>query len=65
MLSGRKGDLWMLTPGSFAHQPNLFDTDLLLQRDPADLLLRLALEIPKHMGLMMHFPFIICNRQVR
>jgi len=38
----------MLTPSSPFHQPNLFETDLLLQLDPTDSLLRLALEIPWH-----------------
>lgn len=38
----------MLTPSSPFHQPNLFETDLLQQLDPADPLLRLALEIPWH-----------------
>jgi len=36
----------MLTPSSTLHQPNLFGTDLLLQLDPNDPLLKLASAIP-------------------
>ena len=36
----------MLRNGSTMHQPNLFETDLLLQLDPADPLLKLASAIP-------------------
>ncbi|SFE28371.1 hypothetical protein [Nitrosomonas sp. Nm166] len=38
----------MLTPSETFHQPGLFETDLLLQLDRADPLLKLALEIPRH-----------------
>ena len=38
----------MLTPSKTFHQPSLFETDLLLQLDAADPLLRLAAEIPWH-----------------
>lgn len=38
----------MLTPSPTFHQPNLFETDLLLQLDPSDLLLRLSSVIPWH-----------------
>ena len=38
----------MLTPGRTFHQPNLFETDLLWQLDPADPLLQLATAIPWH-----------------
>jgi len=38
----------MLTSGRTFHQPNLFETDLLWQLDPADPLLQLATVIPWH-----------------
>jgi hypothetical protein len=48
-ISGRNGDLSMLTPSKIFHQLSLFKTDLLLQLDPVDpLLKKLALEIPWH-----------------
>ncbi|PXX13392.1 hypothetical protein C8R27_1211, partial [Nitrosomonas ureae] len=36
----------MLRRSSTIHQPNLFGTDLLMQLDPADPLLKLASAIP-------------------
>ena len=36
----------MLTPSKTFHQPNLFETDLLLQLDPSDPLLKLSTVIP-------------------
>jgi len=38
----------MLTPSKTFHQSSLFETDLLLQLDPTDPLLRLSLKIPWH-----------------
>ena len=38
----------MLTPSKTTHQSSLFQTDLILQLDPTDPLLKLALEIPWH-----------------
>ena len=38
----------MLTPSKTFHQPNLFETDLLFQLDPADPLLKLSTVIPWH-----------------
>ena len=38
----------MLTPSKTFHQPNLFETDLLLQLDPSDPLLKLSTVIPWH-----------------
>ena len=38
----------MLTPSKTFHQPSLFETDLLLQLDPADPLLKLSNVIPWH-----------------
>ncbi len=38
----------MLTPSSSSHQTNLFGTDLLLQLDPNDPLLKLSTVIPWH-----------------
>lgn len=38
----------MLTPSKTSHQSSLFETDLLLQLDPTDPLLKLAQEIPWH-----------------
>ncbi len=38
----------MLTPSKTTHQSSLFQTDLILQLDPIDPLLKLALEIPWH-----------------
>nr|WP_292917612.1 IS5 family transposase [Nitrosomonas sp.] len=38
----------MLTPSKTFHQPSLFETDLLLQLDATDPLLRLAAEMPWH-----------------
>ncbi len=48
LISGRNGDLSMLTPSKTFHQFSLFETDLILQLDPTDPLLKLALEIPWH-----------------
>jgi Transposase domain (DUF772) len=45
LFSGRK-DQNLLTPSSTGHQTNFFGTDLLLQLDPRDPLLRLAQVIP-------------------
>lgn len=45
-ISGRNGDLSMLTPSQTFHQPSLFETDLLLQLDPSDPLLKLSSVIP-------------------
>ena len=38
----------MLTPSKTFHQPSLFETDLLLQLDPSDPLLKLSTVIPSH-----------------
>ena len=38
----------MLTPSKTFHQPSLFETDLLLQLDPSDPLLKLSTVIPWH-----------------
>ena len=38
----------MLTPSKTFHQSSLFETDLLLQLDPTDPLLKLSLQIPWH-----------------
>ena len=38
----------MLTLSRTLHPPSLFETDLLLQFDSADALLKLAVEIPWH-----------------
>ncbi|MCP5245439.1 MAG: hypothetical protein H6937_05620 [Burkholderiales bacterium] len=38
----------MLTPSKTFHQPSLFETDLLLQLDPTDPLLKLSTVIPWH-----------------
>ncbi|SER72438.1 transposase, IS5 family [Nitrosomonas sp. Nm51] len=38
----------MPIPSKTFHQPNLFETDLLLQLDPADPLLKLSTVIPRH-----------------
>ena len=48
LVSGRNGGLSMLTPSKTFHQPNLFETDLLLQLDPSDPLLKLSIVIPWH-----------------
>ena len=39
----------MLTPSKTFHQSSLFETDLLLQLDPTDPLLKLSTVIPWHM----------------
>ncbi|MDR4513929.1 hypothetical protein [Nitrosomonas sp.] len=48
----------MLTPSKTFHQPSLFETDLLLQLDPTDPLLKLSTVIPWHVfdgALSIHY----------
>ncbi|WP_292926407.1 hypothetical protein [Nitrosomonas sp.] len=54
----------MLRRSSTIHRPNLFETELLVQLDPNDPLLKLASAIPWQ-DLRNHFPSITPQRQVR
>ncbi|MDR4516508.1 MAG: hypothetical protein MRK00_03850 [Nitrosomonas sp.] len=56
----------MLTPSKAFHQPNLFETDLLLQLDPADPLLKLSPllpGIPLTKRLVFITPRTLCGEQ--